>query len=102
MVSLIGVALANVGIYVTMQCLFIYVPLCYPDYAASLLAANGLSRSLFAAGAVLFAPEMFEKLGVDGGVGLLAGLTLVCCGGLWSLWLFGAKLRARSKFAKTY
>jgi len=87
------------GIYVTMQCLFIYVPLCYPKYAASLLAANGLARSLFAAAAILFAPPMFEKLGVDGGVSLLSGLTIVCCGFLWTLWLFGAKLRARSKFA---
>jgi len=82
-----------------MQCMFTYVPLCYPDYAASLLAANALARSCLAFAAILFAPPMFKTMGVGGGVSFLAGMTVLCCVGLWVLYVYGARLRARSKFA---
>lgn len=88
-----------VGVSVLMQCILLYVSFCYPPYAASLLAANALSRSAFASAATLFAPYMFRGMGVAGGVSLLAGLMVLCCVGLNFLYFFGAKLRARSKFA---
>lgn len=99
MVTFIGMGIANVGLYYTMQCLFIYLPFSHPKYAASLLAANGLSRSVMGTAGVLYAPPLFEALGVGGGISLLAGLTLLCCGGLWFLYIFGARLRARSRFS---
>lgn len=76
-----------------------YLPLTYPKYAASLFAANDLCRSALAAGAILFAHPLFINLGIGRGVSLLAG---VLCGGvigIWVLYFFGAKLRAKSKFA---
>jgi DHA1 family multidrug resistance protein-like MFS transporter len=98
-VGLVGVCMATASIYITTQCIFLYVPFCYPQFAASLLAANALSRSLFAFAAILYAPFMFQAMGVSGGVSFLAGLTLLCCVGLMVLYYFGARLRARSRFA---
>ena len=81
-VSLVGAALATGGAFFAMQSMFLYVPSTYPKYAASLLAANALARSIFAVAAILYTPPMFEAMGVAGGVSLLAGLTIAFCGGL--------------------
>ncbi|RMY09012.1 hypothetical protein D0868_04479 [Hortaea werneckii] len=79
--------------------IFMYLPLSYPRYAASLFAANDFFRSAWAAGAVLYARPLFEGLGIDRGVSLLGGLS---CGevlGVFALYVYGARLRSRSKFA---
>jgi DHA1 family multidrug resistance protein-like MFS transporter len=47
----------------------------------------------------LFAPPMLRGMGVRGGVGFLAGLTVLCWIGLFVLFWYGATLRARSRFA---
>ena len=52
-----------------------------------------------AAGAIHFSTPLFYNLGVGPGVSLLAGLTVMGVIGVWILWIFGDKLRARSKFA---
>lgn len=52
-----------------------------------------------AAGAIHFSSPLFYNLGVGPGVSLLGGLTVMGVIGVWVLYLFGAKLRARSKFA---
>ncbi|OBT41552.1 hypothetical protein VE00_08650 [Pseudogymnoascus sp. WSF 3629] len=74
-VSVIGVCLTMIGTYTIMQCIFLYLPFTYPNYAASLFAANDFARSAFAAGCVLFSQPMFAKLGVPAGISLLGGLT---------------------------
>lgn len=76
-----------------------YLPLTYPQYAASLFAANDLCRSALAAGSIIFARPLYRNLGLGRGISILAGL--LCGGvlGIWALWYFGAKLRARSRFA---
>ena len=56
-------------------------------------------RSAFAAGAILFSRPMYIKLGIGKGTSLLASLTAGCIAGVFVLWMFGAKLRARSRFA---
>jgi len=76
--SVIGIAIYTVGVFTIFQCVFIYIPLTYPQYAASLFAGNDFCRSALAAGAILFARPLFINLGVGGGVSLLAGLTVVC------------------------
>jgi len=40
---------------------------------------------------------MFKRLSVGAGVNLFTGLTVLCCGGLWIIYLFDSVLRARSK-----
>ena len=97
--SLFGAALGSAGTYIITQCMFLYVPVTYPKYAASLLSMNGLARAVLAAAAVLFAPPLFRGLGVAGGVSLLAALCMVCYLGLFVLYCFGPRLRARSRFA---
>ncbi|KAF2000257.1 multidrug transporter [Amniculicola lignicola CBS 123094] len=98
-VSVIGITLYATSVYIILQCIFTYVPMSYPQYAASLFAGNDFFRSLFAFGAVLFGRPMYVYLGVGKGISLLGGLSVMGIIGIWALYYYGAKLRARSKFA---
>jgi len=98
-VSCVGIVITTIGIFLIIQCIFLYLPLSYPQYAASLFAGNDFLRSAFAAGSIHFSYPMFHSMGVDRGVSLLAGLTVGCSVGVYVLYLFGAQLRARSRFA---
>jgi DHA1 family multidrug resistance protein-like MFS transporter len=71
----------------------------YPQYAASLFASNDFFRSALACGSILFARPLFVNLGVARGVSVLGGLSTLGIAGMICLYVFGAKLRARSKFA---
>jgi DHA1 family multidrug resistance protein-like MFS transporter len=95
----IGIVLYGASVFIVMQCIFVYVPLSYPQYAASLFAANDFLRSALACGSILFARPLFINLGVAKGVTLLAGLSVTGIIGMFALFIFGAKLRSRSKFA---
>jgi DHA1 family multidrug resistance protein-like MFS transporter len=95
----IGITIYGASVFVVMQCIFVYVPLSYPQYAASLFAGNDFLRSAFACGSILFGRPLFINLGVDKGVSVLGGLSVIGIIGMFVLWIFGAKLRARSKFA---
>ncbi|KAI5366623.1 putative major facilitator superfamily, MFS transporter superfamily [Septoria linicola] len=99
MAGIVGLTLYGVGSFILFQCIFMYLPLSYPQYAASLFAANDLCRSCLAAGAIIFAQPLFDNLGIDKGVTLLAGLACGGVVGIWAIWYWGAALRARSKFA---
>lgn len=95
----IGITVYGASVFVVMQCIFVYVPLSYPQYAASLFAGNDFLRSAFACGSILFGRPLFINLGVGKGVSVLGGLSVIGIVGMFALWMFGAKLRARSKFA---
>lgn len=95
----IGIVIYGASVFVLMQCIFVYVPLSYPQYAASLFAGNDFLRSALACGCILFARPLFINLGVSRGVSVLAGLSVIGILGMFILWVFGARLRARSKFA---
>ncbi|TVY22234.1 Caffeine resistance protein [Lachnellula hyalina] len=95
----IGITIYGASVFVVMQCIFVYVPLSYPQYAASLFAGNDFLRSAFACGSIMFGRPLFLNLGVGKGVSLLGGLSIIGIIGMYALWIFGAKLRARSKFA---
>ncbi|KAL5373917.1 hypothetical protein DPSP01_012313 [Paraphaeosphaeria sporulosa] len=98
-VSCVGIALTTIGIFLIIQCIFLYLPLVYPQYAASLFAGNDFMRSALATGAIHFSSPMFRNLGIGRGISLLAGLTVGCSAGVYVLFFFGEKLRARSRFA---
>jgi DHA1 family multidrug resistance protein-like MFS transporter len=100
-VPLVGVGIFVVGHFWTMQSLFIYLPFSYPKYAASLFAGNSVWRSGTAGASVVFARPLFINLGVHKGVTLLAGLSVVGIFGTVALYVFGKRLRARSKFAES-
>ncbi|OAQ71253.2 cycloheximide resistance protein [Pochonia chlamydosporia 170] len=90
----IGITIYGATCFVVMQCIFVYVPLSYPQYAASLFAANDFFRSALACGSVLFAHPLFGNLGVAKGVSLLGGLSVIGIVGIWLLYFYGARLRA--------
>jgi DHA1 family multidrug resistance protein-like MFS transporter len=95
----IGIVIYGGTVFIVMQCIFTYVPMSYPQYAASLFASNDFFRSALACGSVLFARPLFLNLGVARGVSLLGGLSISGVLGMIGLYVFGAKLRAWSKFA---
>ncbi|CAI7660653.1 unnamed protein product [Penicillium pancosmium] len=98
-VPTIGITIYGGTVFIVMQCVFLYIPLTYPMYAASLFAANDFFRSALACGSVLFAHPLFGNLGVAKGVSLLGGLSVIGIIGIWLLYFYGARLRALSKFA---
>ncbi|KAF5025805.1 hypothetical protein F66182_2138 [Fusarium sp. NRRL 66182] len=98
-VPTIGITIYGATVFVVMQCIFVYIPLSYPMYAASLFAANDFFRSALACGSVLFAQPLFDNLGVAKGTSLLGGLSVIGIVGIWLLYFYGARLRSLSKFA---
>ncbi|KAK8052162.1 hypothetical protein PG993_003547 [Apiospora rasikravindrae] len=95
----IGITIYGATVFVVMQCIFVYVPLSYPQYAASLFAGNDFFRSALAFASILFAKPLFDNLGVARGTTLLGGLSTIGIVGIWVLYFTGAKLRSLSKFA---
>lgn len=100
-VPTIGLILDITGMYCVSQSIFSYIPTIYPRYAASIFAANSLSRSLFAFAAIMYSHPMLVALGVGGGVSFCAGLMLLCNLGTVVLWKYGKCLRERSTFAES-
>jgi len=98
-VSVIGLFIFTIGIFIVIQCIFAYLPMVYPQYAASLFAGNDFARSSLAFAAVLFSRPMFHSMGIGSGISLLAAFTAACIGGVFVLFFYGEKLRARSRFA---
>lgn len=97
--SVIGITIYGASVFVVLQCIFVYVPLSYPQYAASLFAGNDFFRSALACGSIMFAHPLYGNLGVARGTSLLAGLSIIGVIGMFTLYFKGATLRSRSKFA---
>lgn len=98
-VPTIGVTILSGGIFMIMQSIFLYLPLSYPKYAASVFAGNTVARSVLAAAIVHCSQPLYSNLGVSRGVSLLGGFTVGCIAGIFALYYYGPSLRARSKFA---
>ncbi|KAH0335069.1 MFS transporter, partial [Aureobasidium melanogenum] len=71
----------------------------YVIYAASVLAANTVLRSLFGAAFPLFTRYMFDRLGIHWASSIPAFLALVCVPLPFIFYKFGASIRARCKYA---
>ncbi|KAH8751972.1 major facilitator superfamily transporter [Diaporthe sp. PMI_573] len=95
----IGITLYGATVFIVMQCIFVYVPISYPQYAASLFAGNDFFRSALAFGSILFAGPLYGNLGVARGTSLLGGLSTIGIIGIFLLYIYGGRLRAMSKFA---
>jgi len=67
--------------------------------AASALAAKTFLRSFWGAGVVLFTEQMYDRMGDQWASTFLAFLSLLCCAIPFLFWQFGARIRARSKYA---
>ncbi|KAJ1025949.1 hypothetical protein NDA16_002575 [Ustilago loliicola] len=90
------------GVFLLFQSLLVYLPMSYPKYAASVLAANDLIRSTIAAAFPLFGHAMFKNLGVGVGCSVLGAIFLVLIVPLWGLQKYGHVLRKHSKYAHVY
>ena len=98
-VSVIGIAIFSICNFLLLQCLSLYVPASYPQYSASLFAANDLCRSALAAGAIHFAKPLYGNLGIGKGISVLASISILGIVGMFLLFFGGATMRRRSKFA---
>ncbi|KAK9434875.1 NACHT domain protein [Metarhizium brunneum] len=78
--------------------IFIHISTSYPQYAASLFAADDALRSAFASGAILYGRPLYVNMGVVKGCSLKGGLSVVGVFGYRSLYRYGPMLRAKSKF----
>lgn len=76
-VNLLGVVIYAVGIFIILECMSVYLPRIYPEYAASLFAANDFCRSILAAAAVHLSVPLYNRLGVAIGVSVLGALSLI-------------------------
>ncbi|KAL4781787.1 hypothetical protein BJX76DRAFT_359548 [Aspergillus varians] len=85
-VPTIGIVLYMACVFVLTMSIFIYLPMSYPRYAASLIAANSFLRSAFAAGAIHFSQPLFNDLGIGRGCTVLAGLTFGCFFSIPIIW----------------
>jgi hypothetical protein len=94
----IGAAIVAIGLIVAFQCSQAYTTDAYgAKYAASASSVGAFLRTMCGFSFPLFAPRMYEVLGLGWGNSLLSFLTLVLA--LVSpvlLWFYGAKLRAMS------
>ncbi|TKY85602.1 hypothetical protein EX895_005764 [Sporisorium graminicola] len=90
------------GVFLLFQSLLVYLPMSYPKYAASVLAANALIRSTIAAAFPLFGHALFSNLGVGQGCSVLGAIFAFLILPLWGLQRYGHVLRRHSKYAHVY
>jgi DHA1 family multidrug resistance protein-like MFS transporter len=94
--------LAMAGCYTIMQSIFMYLTSTYPEYPASLVAANDFVSSYSAVGCSASSGPTFRSLGVVKGWNLLAGLDCgyitffyplhSCAANMWKRSILAAKL----------
>lgn len=71
----------------------------YTIFAASVLAANSVLRSLFGAAFPLFTTQMFDGLGIHWASSIPAFLALVCVPFPFIFYKYGPTIRAKCKYA---
>ncbi|KAF2761513.1 MFS general substrate transporter [Pseudovirgaria hyperparasitica] len=71
----------------------------YTIFAASVLAANSILRSLFGAAFPLFTTQMFRRLGIHWASTIPAFLALACMPFPFLFYKYGAAIRMRCKYA---
>ncbi|KAH6611798.1 major facilitator superfamily domain-containing protein [Boeremia exigua] len=71
----------------------------YTAFAASVLAANAVLRSIFGAAFPLFTAKMYDSLGVHWASSIPAFLALACLPFMVIFYIYGSTIRARGRFA---
>ena len=96
----IGAFIFGMGTIAAFQCVTTYLVDSYTRFAASAIAAVTVLRSLAGFGFPLFAPALYAALGYGWGNSVVA-FAAICIGfpSPVLLWLFGEKLRKKSKYA---
>lgn len=91
--------LTGFGIFSIFLSLLNYIVDAYLMFAASAIAANTFMRSLFGGIFPLFATYMFNGMGIQWAATLLGCVALVLVPMPIVFYVFGKKIRAKSKFA---
>ncbi len=99
LVPILGTVPFGFGMVLVFLSLQTYLIDAYVIYAASVLAANSLLRSLFGFAWPLFTPTMYENLGVRWGASVAAFLAFACLPMPYLFAHYGAGIRKKCKFA---
>lgn len=98
-VPIIASAVFGTGMLLVFSAVFTFLVDAYPLYAASALAANSFLRSSFAAGFPLISDTLYERLGYQWAGSILAFLTVVMAPAMVAFFVWGKRIRSRSRFA---
>lgn len=98
-VCIIGSAPFGFGMVLVFLSCMNYLIDAYTIYAASVLAANSVLRSLFGASFPLFTTYMYQNLGIHWASSIPAFLALACCPFLFIFYKVGEKIRLKCKYA---
>ena len=98
-VAIIGTAFFGFGMVLVFLSIINYLVDAYVIYAASVLAANSVLRSLFGAIFPLFTTYMYNGLGIHWASSIPAFLALSCVPFPFLFYRYGAYIRSRCKFA---
>lgn len=100
-VPIVGAGFFGAGTVLVFSGVFTFLVEAFPLYAASGLSANSFARSSFAAVFPLFGVQMYNKLGFHWASSLLAFLTLAMAPFPYIFFVYGRRLRQKSRFAST-
>ena len=92
-------ALLGMGCLITFWQGINYIIDCYGFYANSAIAVNTFIRSIAGAGFPLFAPAMYHNLGVAWATSLLGFFCVAFAPVPILFYIYGARIRAKSRFA---
>ncbi|ROW02390.1 hypothetical protein VMCG_06098 [Cytospora schulzeri] len=98
-VSIIAAAPFGFGMVLVFLSIMNYLIDSYVIFAASVLAANAVLRSLFGAAFPLFTPYMYDNLGIHWASSIPAFLALACVPFPFLFYKYGPAIRARCKYA---
>jgi multidrug resistance protein len=98
-VSIIGTAPFGFGMVLVFLSIMNYLIDAYVIYAASVLAANSVLRSLFGAGFPLFTTYIYKNLGIHWASSIPAFLALVCVPFPFLFYKYGEPIRMKCKYA---
>nr|XP_036586650.1 major facilitator superfamily transporter [Colletotrichum truncatum]KAF6797207.1 major facilitator superfamily transporter [Colletotrichum truncatum] len=98
-VSIIASGFFAAGLVLVFLSLLNYLIDSYVIFAASVLAANSVMRSLFGAAFPLFTTQMYENLGIHWASSIPAFLSLACLPFPFLFYKYGSVIRARCAYA---
>jgi hypothetical protein len=98
-VSIIGTAPFGFGMVLVFLSCMNYLIDSYTIYAASVLAANSVLRSLFGAAFPLFTTQMYSRLGIHWASSIPAFLALACLPFPFVFYKVGERIRMKCKYA---
>ena len=99
-VSIIATAPFGFGMVIVFLSCMNYLIDAYTIYAASVLAANSVLRSLFGAAFPLFTTQMYDALGIHWASSIPAFLALACLPFPFLFYKYGTPIRMKCKYAK--